>query len=63
MNAPLTVVAIPRHRAAAPKSKRRPHTPLSAIDPLGIAAVRAAGRVPDIPGRRPGKPVTFDSAL
>lgn len=42
---------------------RRPHTPLSAIDPLGAAAVRAAGRVTDIPGRRTVKPITFDSAL
>ncbi|MEV7343871.1 hypothetical protein [Streptomyces sp. NPDC093544] len=42
---------------------RRSHTPLSAIDPLGTAAVRSAGRVTDIPGRRPVKPITFDSAL
>lgn len=42
---------------------KRKHTPLSAIDPLGAAAVRKAGRVTDIPGRRPVKPITFDSAL
>ncbi|MEU9207904.1 hypothetical protein AB0D27_08135 [Streptomyces sp. NPDC048415] len=51
------------HRSAAPRPVRRPHTPLSAIDPLGAAAVRSAGRVTDIPGRRPVKPITFDSAL
>lgn len=46
-----------------PPPPRRPHTPLSAIDPLGATAVRAAGRVTDIPGRRPAKPITFDKAL
>ena len=56
-------IETPRHRAAALKPMRRPHTPLFAIDPTGTAAVRAAGRVTDIPGRRPGKPITFDSAL
>jgi FXSXX-COOH protein len=42
---------------------RRPHTPLAAINPRGQAAVRAVGRVADIPGRRPVKPITFDSAI
>lgn len=42
---------------------RRPHTPLWSIKPTGQAAVRAAGRVTDIPGRRLVKPITFDSAL
>ncbi|MFI6334328.1 hypothetical protein [Streptomyces sp. NPDC050535] len=51
------------HRSAAPQPMRRSHTPLSAIDPLGTAAVRSAGRVTDIPGRRPVRPITFDSAL
>ena len=46
-----------------PRPKRRAHTPLSAIDPLGRAAVRSAGRVTDVPGRRTVKPITFDSAL
>jgi FXSXX-COOH protein len=41
----------------------RRHTPLSQIDPHGKAAVRSAGRVTDIPGRRPVRPITFDSAL
>lgn len=45
------------------KPVRRAHTPLAQIDPLGPAAVRAAGRVRDIPGRRPVKTITFDSAL
>ena len=43
--------------------RRRPRTPLAAVDPYGAAAVRKACRVTDIPGRRPGKPITFDSAL
>jgi len=51
------------HRSAAPRPARKQHTPLSAIDPLGAAAVRSAGRVTDVPGRRPAKPITFDSAL
>lgn len=42
-------------------ARRRTHTRLSAIDP--VAAARAAGRILDIPGRRPAKPITFDSAL
>lgn len=42
---------------------RRAHTPLWQIKPFGKAAVRAAGRVTDIPGRRLVKPITFDSAL
>jgi hypothetical protein len=46
-----------------PPPPRRPHTPLSAIDPLGRAAVRAAGRITDVPGRQTAKPITFDSAL
>jgi hypothetical protein len=46
-----------------PPPKRKPHTPLKAIDPLGAAAVRKAGRVTDIPGRRTVKAITFDSAL
>ncbi|MFC9847780.1 hypothetical protein ACFWFF_01520 [Streptomyces sp. NPDC060223] len=41
----------------------RRHTPLAAIDPRGRAAVRAAGRVADIPGRRTVRPNTFNSAL
>lgn len=48
--------------SAAPRSMR-PHTPLSAIDPLGTATVRSAERVTDIPGRRPVRPITFNSAL
>lgn len=28
-----------------------------------VAAARRADRVVDIPGRRPAKPITFDSAL
>lgn len=51
------------HHSAAPRPVRRPHTPLSAIDPLGAAAVRSAGRIADVPGRPPVKPITFDSAL
>jgi hypothetical protein len=54
---------IPATSPVAPRPVRRQHTPLSAIDPLGTAAVRSAGRVTDIPGRRPTKPITFDSAL
>jgi FXSXX-COOH protein len=42
---------------------RRAHTPLADIDPQGAVTVRATGRVKDIPGRRPVKPITFDSAL
>lgn len=42
---------------------KRAHTPMRSIKPTGRAAVRAAGRVTDIPGRRPTKPITFDSAL
>jgi hypothetical protein len=44
-----------------PKPTRRPHTPLAQID--RATAARAAARVTDIPGRRPVKPITFDSAL
>ncbi|WP_167459133.1 MULTISPECIES: hypothetical protein [Streptomyces] len=44
-------------------AKPRAHTPLWQIKPNGRDAVRAAGRVTDIPGRRPAKPITFDSAL
>jgi hypothetical protein len=47
----MNVIEIPRRR----------HTPLADIDP--VVAARKAGRVTDIPGRRPGKPITFDSAL
>ncbi|WP_167459216.1 MULTISPECIES: hypothetical protein [Streptomyces] len=45
-----------------PKPARK-HTPLKAINPNSQATARAAGRVGDIPGRRPVKPITFDSAL
>jgi hypothetical protein len=44
-----------------PPKPRRPHTPLAQID--RATAARAAGRVTDIPGRRPARPITFDSAL
>ncbi|MFC7264550.1 MULTISPECIES: hypothetical protein [Streptomyces] len=44
------------HHPAALRPVRKPHTPLSAIAP-------SAGRAADIPGRRPVKPITFDSAL
>lgn len=47
----------------AQRAQRRPHTPLSQIDPNAHKTVLAAGRVRDIPGRRPVKPITFDSAL
>lgn len=40
---------------------RRPRTPLKDVDV--VAAARNAGRIVDIPGRRPAKPITFDSAL
>ncbi|MFG2311259.1 hypothetical protein ACGFS9_21715 [Streptomyces sp. NPDC048566] len=60
MNLPVTQAT---HLTASPRPTRRPHTPLAAIDPFGTAAVRSAGRVTDIPGRRPAKPITFDSAL
>lgn len=56
----MNVIEIPR-RPAAPA--RRPHTPLAAINPRDPATTRAAGRITDIPGRRPGQPITFDSAL
>lgn len=46
-----------------PPPPRRPHTPLAAINPLSPTTVRAAGRVADIPGRRPVRPLTFNSAL
>jgi hypothetical protein len=42
---------------------RRTHTRLADIDPTAQSTVRSAGRVRDIPGRRPAKPITFDSAL
>ncbi|MFF8530932.1 hypothetical protein ACN6K9_006315 [Streptomyces sp. SAS_267] len=50
---------------------RRQHTRLSAIDPLGTAATRAAERSapapaelpPGWPPAKPVKPITFDSAL
>ncbi|MET7944267.1 hypothetical protein [Streptomyces sp. NPDC005302] len=42
---------------------RRPRTPLASIDPHSARAARAAGRMRDIPGRRPPRPITFDSAL
>ncbi|MFJ8995582.1 hypothetical protein ACIRQH_34905 [Streptomyces sp. NPDC102279] len=42
---------------------RRPRTPLAQIDPHSKTAARAAGRMRDIPGRRPAQPITFDSAL
>jgi len=38
----------------------RPHTRLAAIPPA--TAVRSVSRG-DIPGRRPARPITFDSAL
>ncbi|MFF4346786.1 hypothetical protein [Streptomyces sp. NPDC001530] len=59
-NLPITPAT---HHSVAPRPVRRPHTPLAAIDPLGAVAVRAAGRITDVPGRRPVKPITFDSAL
>ncbi|MFD4547259.1 hypothetical protein [Streptomyces sp. NPDC058466] len=48
---------------ATPKPVRKQHTPLKAIDSLGPAITRDVGQVRDIPGRRPAKPITFDSAL
>ncbi|MFF1642433.1 hypothetical protein ACFVXA_33390 [Streptomyces sp. NPDC058246] len=44
------------HQPADLRPVRKQHTPLSAIAP-------AAGRATGIPGRRPVKPITFDSAL
>ncbi|MFF0140458.1 hypothetical protein ACFYRN_28840 [Streptomyces sp. NPDC005227] len=46
-----------------PTAARRPRTPLASIDPHSTASARAAGRMRDIPGRRPVRPITFDSAL
>lgn len=43
-----------------PKPASKPHTRLAAIPPT--TAVRGVSRG-DIPGRRPAKPITFDSAL
>lgn len=48
-------------RLAAVPTRRRIR--LVDIDPHSPAAVRSTGRVGDIPGRRPVKPITFDSAL
>lgn len=42
-------------------ARRRRLTPLAAIDPRDAA--RTAARVGEAGGRRPAKPVTFDSAL
>ncbi|MFF0138529.1 hypothetical protein ACFYRN_19065 [Streptomyces sp. NPDC005227] len=46
-----------------PAAALRPRTPLASIDPHSASAARAAGRMRDIPGRRPLRPITFDSAL
>ena len=52
----MTVIEItPSIPATTPRPVRKPHTPL--------AAVRSAGRATGTPGRRPAKPITFDSAL
>ncbi|MET7389866.1 hypothetical protein ACFYPT_35825 [Streptomyces sp. NPDC005529] len=40
---------------------RRPRVPMKDIDVA--AATRNAGRLVDIPGQRPARTVTFDSAL
>ncbi|MFD5631602.1 hypothetical protein [Streptomyces sp. NPDC127072] len=50
-----------RSLTVAPAARR--HTPLAAVDPYGRRAVLAAGRADDIPGRRPVRLVTFDSAV
>lgn len=44
-----------------PPPARRPRTPLADVDVT--AAARNADRIRDIPGRRPVRPITFDSAL
>ena len=59
----MTVTEIPRRPSTAPPVADRQHTPLSAINPRGSTAVRTAGRTTDIPGRRPVRPLTFNSAL
>ena len=54
-----TVPSPARPDGALPEST---HTPLSAIDPRGRAAVCASGRVAAVPGRRT-EPITFNSAI
>lgn len=57
----VTTMTTAERRPDAPGARGQ-HTPLSAIDPLGTAAMRSAGRVAD-PAARPARPVTFNSAL
>ncbi|MCI3269893.1 hypothetical protein [Streptomyces cylindrosporus] len=52
-----------KRRSVTPQSAHGQHVPLWAIDPSGIAATRSTARVTDIPGKRPTRPITFDSAI
>ena len=58
----LTVTKTKRGSAAAQPAHKK-LAPLSAINTHEAAAMRSTSRVTDIPGRRPTKPITFDSAL
>ncbi|MEU2621029.1 hypothetical protein ABZ642_23305 [Streptomyces sp. NPDC007157] len=46
-------------RTTAPADRR---TRLADIDPHAAATARTAGRVTDVPDRRSGRPITFNSA-
>ncbi len=50
-------------QASAVRPSHRQHAPLSAINTREATALRSAGRILDVPGRRPSQPITFDSAL
>ncbi|WP_460072601.1 hypothetical protein [Streptomyces sp. YKOK-I1] len=50
-----------RRPSQTPVSAAR-RTRLTDIDPFAAAAARTAGRVTDVPDRRSGRPITFNSA-
>ncbi|KUN76037.1 hypothetical protein AQJ64_39765 [Streptomyces griseoruber] len=50
-----------RRPSQTPVSADR-RTRLTDIDPYAAAAARTAGRVTDVPDRRSGRPITFNSA-